>query len=245
MKIAVIMPVFRRPKTACNATGCFLLQSLPPEVHAQLFVIDDGGTFSSLGQAFPAHRNVALWRTGRRFSTLAAKYNRALEDILSHYSPDIVALFDDDDVYLPWHLLVHAIALRDKERAWSKPSRVLTDFHGGIQEETADGRFHGSIAFTANVASRWDERAGENFDQIFMASLFAECGPAIDTLSVYPKPSYLFRWHTGYYHGQWGMGKAGNAWYEQVEIIAPEPPRDVLVAKLDAFTEKLLRENLR
>lgn len=241
MKIAVIMPVYRRVKTACNAVACFLSQILCVGCEARLFVIDDGDTFSDLGFATSYPHSVALWKTARRFSTLAAKYNAAKREILKDYNPDMIVLFDDDDVYLPWHLGVHAEALRGKSKAWSKPSRVLTDYWGDIREEDATGRFHGSIAFTADIESEWDESAGPDFDQKFMAALRAECGEPLDPLQIYPKPGYIFRWHTGHYHGQWWMNEPGNAWYERAEKHVPHPPQAVLSPQFDDFTLEILR----
>lgn len=242
MKIAVIMPVYRRVKTACNATACFLLQTLPADCQAKLFVIDDGDTFADLGFGSAPPRVVTLWKHARRFSTLAAKYNAAMDEILRDWGPDVVALFDDDDVYLPWHLGVHAEALQGRARAWSKPSTILTDYHGDIRRESAAGRFHASIAFTADVQSRWDETAGPEFDQKFMAALKEECGEPVDPLNLCPKPSYVFRWHTGHYHAQWWMNRPGNAWYEDVEKHAPQPTRALLIPELDDVTARLWQE---
>ena len=236
MKVAVVMPVFRRVKTACNATACFLAQILPADCRATLFVFDDGDTFADLGFASSPDRSVVLWKASRRFPSLGAKYTSALEAVLRDDRPDIVAIFEDDDVYLPWHLGVHVECLRGKSGAWSKPSKILTDYHGDLREENAAGRFHGSIAFTADVAARWPEDGGADFDQRFMAALRDECGPPRDPLEVYPKPSYIFRWHTGDYHAQWWMNGQGSGWYDQVEKYVPDPPRALLVPEMDNFT---------
>lgn len=243
MRIAVIMPVYRRVATACNATACFLLQTLPADCEATLFVIDDGDTFSDLGFGSLPPREVALWKRARRFSTLAGKYNAAIDEIARDYQPDVVALFDDDDVYLPWHLGVHAEMLRGKRKAWSKPSQIWTDYHGEPRLENAAGRFHGSIAFTGDVESRWDETAGPDFDQRFMAALRQECGEPADPLTACAKPSYVFRWHTGHYHGQQTMDRPGNAWYEAISTLVPEAPRAILVPQLDPFTHRFLTNN--
>ncbi len=241
-RIAVIMPVFRRVAAARNAVACFLHQTLPADWAARLFVIDDGDTFVSIKTASTPTHGVSLWRTPQRFPSLPAKYNRALAAILDDYQPDLAALFDDDDVYLPWHLGVHIEALRGKRRAWSKPSLVLSDYSGTPRQEVAAGRFHGSIAFTADITTRWDETAGPDFDQRFMAALGAECGPAVDPLEICPNPSYLFRWHTGSYHGQWWMSEGGNVWYDRVAEHVPDPPRAELAAEFDEFTRSFMQQ---
>ncbi len=98
IRLGVVMPVFRRPATACNAVACFLSQILPADCTARLFVIDDGDTFVSIKAASTPTHGVSLWRAAERFPTLPAKYNRAVSGILDDYHPDAIALFDDDDV---------------------------------------------------------------------------------------------------------------------------------------------------
>lgn len=240
MKIAVIMPVFRRVKMARNATQCFLLQELPDDCEATLFVVDDGETFTRLAFSPPPSHNVVLWSYLERFPTLAAKYNKAIHRILNFYQPDIFVLFDDDDIYFPWHLKANAELLRGKKKAWAKPSEIITDYDGDIRVGAILG--HGGIAFTADVESRYDENAGFDFDARFMNSLHQECGPPLDTLTVHPKHSYLFRWHTGHYHSQWWMNRPGNAWYEEAGKHNPIAPRQELFPEFDDFTRKLFTD---
>ncbi|GIW59077.1 MAG: hypothetical protein KatS3mg087_0143 [Patescibacteria group bacterium] len=240
MKALLLMPVFRRAKLACNAVACYLAQRLPEDGEAVLYVLDDGGTFRGLGFTPPVTHRVELRRYERRFPTLATKYSAALDEILPLEKPDIVLVYEDDDVYLPWHVKVHMEVLRGRRRAWSKPSRVLTDYSGEVKEEAATGS-HGSIAFTADIESRWEALRGKHFDLWFMEGLRGEGGDPLDPMQVYGKPSYLFRWHTGYYHGQWYMNRPGNYWYEVVEQLAPRPEEALLVPRFDEFTVSVLR----
>ena len=53
----------------------------------------------------------------------------------------ILMVWEDDDIYLPHHISSHVTAMEG--HLWSKPSKVLSDYSGQIQEEDATGR-HGS-----------------------------------------------------------------------------------------------------
>jgi len=241
--LCVLMPVFRRHRLANNAVACFLANTLPADVCAHLIVIDDGDTFHDLG--FGTHpaasHHVHLWKAPR-FPTLAHKYRSALEEVLHHFSPEIVAIFEDDDVYLPWHLGTHIEALRGKTTAWSKPSRVWTDYRNPShwELEPSAGRFHASIAFTADVTARWKPEAGAAFDQTFMADLERECGAPVDPLSLCPVPGYCFRWHSGEWHAQHWMSCGDNAWYDKALEAAPVPPRALLIPEFDQTTTQAI-----
>lgn len=239
IKLVVLMPVFRRPKHANNAVACFLANVLPADVRADLVVLDDGETFQEMGFAThpAASHRVHLWKSPR-FPTLADKYNRGLKETIKDFAPDIVAIFEDDDIYLPWHLGTHVETLRGKTKSWSKPSRVWTDYRDSAQwvEENAGGRFHASIAFTADVVSRWDPGAGPQFDQTFMRDLETECGAPLDPLALCPVPGYCFRWHSGTWHAQHWMNSGESAWYDRANEAAGPPPRAVLVPEFDAQT---------
>ena len=225
MIIAVLMPVYRRPRLAENAAACFLAQILPADCRAHLLILDDGDTFTDVPPS-PAHHSIHLLKSPTRFPNLGAKYNAGLQTALNDLRPDVVALFDEDDHYLPWHLRAHAECLRGKPRAWSKPSRVWSDYRapGAWRLEDGAGRFHGSIAFTADVAARWPEIPDPDFDQQFMARLAAECGPPCDPLGVFRVPGYCFRWHSGTWHGE-QFARFGAQWYERAgEAAKPVPP---------------------
>jgi hypothetical protein len=238
--VIVLMPVFRRHRLANNAVACFLANILPADVRADLVVIDDGDTYADMGFATsPGHsHHVHLWKTQQRFPTLAQKYGSALDEAISDFSPDIVAIFEDDDIYLPWHLGTHIETLRGKTRAWSKPSRVWSDYRnpGHWELEPSAGRFHASIAFTADVAARWPDDNRADFDQRFMAALEAECGPPLDPLSLCSVPGYCFRWRTGTWHAQHWMSSSKVTWYDRANEAAGPPPRAVLVPEFDDQT---------
>jgi hypothetical protein len=95
---------------------------------------------------------------------------------------------------------------------WSKPSKVLSDYTGQIEEEDATGRFHASLAFTRQAfenVSGWPLTPRGDFDQQLIARLNG-LSPVADPCT-FASPSYVFRWSsTGAYHGQAMMSGPEN-----------------------------------
>ena len=124
---------------------------------------------------------------------------------------------------------------------WSKPSTVLSDYTGEIQEEDAIGRFHASLAFTRKAFEQvggWPLSLRGDFDQQLIARLNSVGIPG-DPCQLHA-PAYVFRWgSTGAYHGQASMlGPADESWYEAVGVETAEQKNfgDELKAKLDIET---------
>lgn len=137
--LSCLCPTFRRPRLLENAIACFLAQDYPAN-RRELIILDDAGQFpASHG---PNWRLISL---PSRFRSLAEKYNALAGLSQGEY----LVVWEDDDIYLPWHLSAHATALQRGE--YSKPSRIWSHTGDGLNEEQAAGRFHGSIAFSRRV----------------------------------------------------------------------------------------------
>lgn len=119
MKIAAVTVTWKRPIQLGRMIGCFLAQDYPDR---ELVILDDAGQYEN--------QEGDRWRltsTSRRFPTLGAKRNAALTLV----SPDVdaVAVWDDDDCYLPWALSASVAALQ--HACWSRPGIVLHPAPGG------------------------------------------------------------------------------------------------------------------
>ncbi len=113
MKIAAVTVTYKRPSQLGRMLACFLAQDYP---NRELVILDDAGQYES--------RQGECWRlvsVPRRYPTLGAKRNAAAALI----SPDVdaLAVWDDDDCYLPWALSASVAAL--KRAGWSRPGIVL------------------------------------------------------------------------------------------------------------------------
>jgi hypothetical protein len=156
-----------------------------------------------------------------------------LAGIANRWHPDAYVVIEDDDVYLPRYVSSHAAVLETAE--YSKPSVVLSDYPGHVVEERAEGRFHGSIGFRRALCERiggWPATLRADFDQQMLARLQQHASSVGDPCALAP-PQYLFRWHTGHWHGQHAMrGPEDEGWYGRVgsveraqQISAHESPR--------------------
>ena len=235
--IACLCPTYRRPvRLLANAIACFERQTYPTD-RRQLIVLDDAGEL--------AEQSGANWRiesVADRYLSLPAKYNALLQmagDI------DAVAVWEDDDVYLPWHLVAHVAALKDNP--WSHPSRVWSLYGDELHQEPAGGRFHAVLAFrrgAIDAVGRWPYTCRADFDQQLIATL-QRLGPAGDPCD-YGDPSYVFRWRsTGSYHGQAEMRSPDDeTWYGRIDA-ASQGQDLVLEPRLDEETRRLFRDTNR
>ncbi len=176
-----------------------------PVDRRELIVLDDAGELQS--QTGEGWQTISI---PRRFRSLPEKFN-ALAGLARG---EILVVWEDDDIYLPHHISSHVAAMEG--HLWSKPSKVLSDYTGQIQEEEATGRFHASLAFTRQAFEQvgaWPLTMRGDFDQQLLARLTAT-GPSGDPCSV-AGPGYVFRWgSTDAYHGQALMrGPEDEEWY--------------------------------
>ena len=113
MRIAAVTVTYKRPLQLGRMLACFLAQDHPDR---ELVILDDAGQYES--QQGDRWRLVSV---SRRYRTLGAKRNAAAALL----SPDVdaVAVWDDDDCYLPWALSASVAALNRAD--WSRPGQVL------------------------------------------------------------------------------------------------------------------------
>jgi hypothetical protein len=231
--LVCICPTFRKPRMVENTIAQFLAQDY---TDAELVILDDADELPEV--------EGDRWRiisVPDRFHCLGCKY-RAMIELFPE--ADAYVSWDDDDVYLPWHLAVHAAALAD--HAWSKPSVILSDYNG-LHEEQSAGRFHGAIAWSRQ---RYEQLGGypcsrrADLDQAWMHSLGRDL--AGDTCK-HGSPSYVFRWGTTqHYHSQgWHKRPDDETWYDEVARSAKPAPRATIVPALDPNAEELYRTRKR
>ncbi len=143
MKIAVVCITYNRPRTLGQMIRCFERQDYADR---ELVILDDAGQYRST--AGPKWRLVSV---SQRFPTLGEKRNAAAGLV----SPDAEALavWDDDDLYMPWALRASAAALDRAE--WSRPSVVLHRQSSGMfQQHRTDGLFHSGWAYRRAACDR-------------------------------------------------------------------------------------------
>ncbi len=121
--VTALCPTYGRFERLRDAVACFLLQDYPGEKH--LLVLNDAPVPIALGSAPDC---VHVVNHPVRFPTLGHKRQALLEAA----GTPLVAHWDDDDLYLPWHLTMCVSALTG--RPWpldvaveSVPLSLCTD----------------------------------------------------------------------------------------------------------------------
>lgn len=230
--LVAVCPTYRRPRMLANLLACWEAQEYPAH-HRYLLMLEDGTPCG------PQHgHNWSLHTSLHRFPSLPAKYNH-LGSLAVLRGADAIVVMEDDDVYLPGYLPTHAEILHTCD--YSKPSRVLSDYPREIVEEAADGRFHASIAFRVGLFQRiggWPRTKRADFDQQMISTLRHYAISVGDPCTLAP-PQYVFRWHTGHYHGQGAMrSPADEGWYGRIN---PDfPPVAPLVPEMDEGTRRIM-----
>ena len=226
--VSCVCPTYRRPELLANSLACYLAQDYP-EDRRELLILDDAGQFvSQQGIGWE------LCSIARRFTSLPAKFNA----LAALARGEIVVVWEDDDIYLPWHITAHVEVLTNDYRV-SKPSCVRSHVYGALHEEAAAGRFHASVAFTQEALAAvqgWPLTSRGDFDLQLLGRL-ATLGPVGDPVSIHP-PSYVFRWEsTKAYHGQGFMRSADDEeWYVRAAAAGSREEAGRLVPAFDEHT---------
>lgn len=217
--IVCLMPTYgRRAGLLNNSLACFFAQDYPDK---HLFILDDLGTLAGCKIDEPYREHVSILSTEVRSSSVGEKYNEMIGVLESSgYEYDAVAVWDDDDIYLPSHLSSHARVMQDHR--WSKPSTIVSAHFQPPQREPSNGRFHGSIAVLRGLVMDcpWIDTTRATFDQEYLSALGAHATPG-DPCNL-ADPQYVYRWQTsraGHCSGLMGS----TTWYADYKPDSREP----------------------
>lgn len=159
--IACLCCTYKRPAALANSVACFLEQDYP-EDRKSLFIYDDACQYNESRFKF----NIHMISEADRCPNLSIKHNKLAKfAAMQQGQPvaDIYAVWDDDDVYLPWHLSSIAAAY-ERGGEFLIPSRAHTTYNcgqtGRTVYEPTEGeneravRWHSSWAFTRELFER-------------------------------------------------------------------------------------------
>lgn len=200
MKIAAVCCTYLRPVQLGQMIHCFLRQDYPVAMR-ELVVLDDAGQYGN--QSGPGWRLIS---TPRRFATLGQKRNAAAR--LVRADVDALAVWDDDDLYLPWALSASVAALRTAD--WSRPSLVLhPQPDGALKKHRTGGLFHGGWAYRREVFDRaGGYPAMNNGEDQGLAVRLKQIGAGVaDPCTLGFEPFYVYTWGGGWHLS--GLGKDG------------------------------------
>lgn len=215
MKFLCLCPTYgKTPEVIANAIQCFLNQT---NKDSTLLIYDDLGNYRNCEEINQLYSNVRLVSNITRCPGIVAKYERMLElATLMNIRYEALALWDDDDVYLPQHLENHENVLQFPID-WSYPNFVYSTYGNKLRAEESAGRFWASLA----ILKRSFERIG-GFVQSSLATFDQQSLGKFNALlyraapDVNKGPTYVFRWQdTKTIHAQHFMGDSVN-WYNNV-----------------------------
>jgi len=234
VKIAAVCVTYLRPEALGEMIRSFELQDYADR---ELVILDDAGQYDN--QQGDRWRLVSM---RKRYPTLGQKRNAAVA--LVSKDAEALAVWDDDDLYLPWALSASVAALGIAP--WSRPGLVLHErADGKLAQHRTGGLFHGGWAYTRKafleVGAYPAMNNGE--DQALARRLQRAGVSSADPCRLGYQPFYIYRWNSaaGYHlsimdgdgYRQLGRRRAEKAqlrvaWsrdYRQAEILPAVHPR--------------------
>jgi len=212
MKIAAVCVTYLRPRQLGWMIRCFELQDYTDR---ELVVLDDAGQYES--QEGDRWKLISI---KRRFRSLGAKRNAAVR----YVSADVEALavWDDDDLYLPWALSASVAALT--VATWSRPSVVLhPQADGSLTQHKTGGLFHGGWAYRRGLFEGIGGYPAMNNgeDQAFARRLQQAEATEADPCALGFLPFYVYTWGDG-----WAptphLSSMGRDGYRRLRRVVPE-----------------------
>ena len=167
-----------------------------------MIVLDDAGQYAD--QQGDGWRIVSL---PTRFRTLGEKRNASAALV----SPDVDAycIWDDDDIYLPWHISAAAAALAEAD--YTIPTQLYIDKKGRLECKANQILFHGAWSFRRKA---FETVCGYPFiqsgqDQGLLKRFKAANLRRADPIQFDARPSYVYRWFTAHSQHLSAMGADG------------------------------------
>lgn len=206
-----LCPTYNRPKSLIEES----IKHFRNQSHSNAFLLiyDDLGSLESV-----VDEDMAIITTTNREPGIVEKYNQMLSLSKQFGDFDAIALWDDDDVYLPDHLRNHSQVLQ--VHGMSYPSLVWSTYTGKREKEFSGGRFWASLAIRFEDFVRlggFVQTRRADFDQQSLNHwrTNTSCGDPCEI----GEPTYVFRWgDTGCYHSQFQMRSPDDTgWYDRLK----------------------------
>lgn len=196
--VSCLCKTYGRPNLLEEAIQSFLIQDFAGP--KELIVLND---FDAQHLTF-THPEVRVINTQERFPTLGDKHNAIAE--LARY--DLLAPWDDDDIYLPNRL---SLSVANLQRGFFKPSTAFVWNNGRITDH-ASLTFHAQACFTKEIWRAVDgyPRLNVGEDKAFEARLTKQFGVSPTDISA-SEVYYIYRWHGVGTHLSGAMEPASDA----------------------------------
>lgn len=234
MRITCLAVTYKRPQLLAQAIESFLRQDYPAELR-ELIVLDDAGQYGT-----QSGKGWQIVSVPQRFRTLGEKRNASAALVTSDV--DAYCVWDDDDIYLPWHVSAAAQALADAD--YTIPTLLYIDKRNRLERKQNQYLFHGAWAFRR---SAFEQVGGYPFmqsgqDQGLLKRFKAAKLRRSDPIHYDARPSYIYRWFTAHASHLSAMGangyeRLGTVATEQVPPLVPSWDRDWVELHEQAFAK--------
>ena len=249
--IACLCATYKRPTCLANAVACFLAQEYENKV---LVIVDDAAQYNPREYDWKQPKNILMISWQQRGPSLSEKRNEVARIAKDGYEPEIFAVWDDDDVYLPNHLS-NIAAGYERGGEFFLHKKVLTTYDCGETGKTVleqavyevagpwETRFHSSWAFTRELFERvggypppmpngqyddFETQLGINLKRVGKVEYIDGDGP-----------SYVCRvFNQAEYHLTQTDGKSYQDNWERIGKL-PSPFVGELFPKMDDWTKRL------
>ena len=231
--VSCICPTYGRATLLGDALACFLAQTYTPR---ELIIINDAPiAFRHIEAEAPAGTRIRIANAPDIYDSLGDKY-RALVALAGG---DIIAHWEDDDLYMPWHLAHLVPRVRGDidcvkaQFAWCL--KRLPDGRWGVEYNT--NPYEASMVYRKAALTGDTDYGDDSIEQSF--HLLQQFGKAGHLGDPQPPPmSYAFRLGASPLHGEWAANleawRAANTdfspvltpgdvkpWYELLYSAAP------------------------
>lgn len=233
MQIDCLMGTYGRYALACESLACFLQQSALS--NATLLIYNQHPVPLSFD-----HPRVRVVNETMKHASL--RYIRQRMHELADPSAELIHWWDDDDLYLPWHLQDCIDRIGDN-LAWKPASSWMSE--NNKRFSFASNRFEGSWVFRADYLLQASLHTHPEYTD-HPVILQTEESRRVATTELGNLRSYIYRWDTGTQHlSQYGSGSDEQqtvnvaAWRERSMDV--EPDGELLPADLSLRWQQYLR----
>lgn len=219
--ISCIMPTYGRPEFLGEAVAMFLAQDYP---EAELVLLND-----CVGQDFQCSApRVRVVNAAERYPTLGEKRNAAIEMAAGQ----VIAVWDDDDIHLPWRLSFSYREMQRWRTEFYRPSAFLS-YWG--EEQLRDDHVipswvsHGVSMFTKDLWRRVGGYPARDVgeDSEFFARIHQELNGEFIKYPISPKERFYVMRGTSHYKHMSISGGAHELDTMPCKIeIEPRPVQD-------------------
>lgn len=221
--ISCVMPTYGRPDYLGESIAMFLAQDYP---HKELIILND-----CPDQHFRCDLpDVRIVNRKTRCPTLGEKRNEAIELAQGEF----IAVWDDDDIYLPWRLSYSLAQMQKHESEFYRPAEFLAYWDSGPLHNNQAIRGWVSHAFTMFTKSLWRRAGGypaKNLheDKFFFDRVHKTLGKSFITYPIAPIDRFfILRAKSKYKHMCMPGGAqaldltAGDYWIKPTPIADPD-----------------------